>query len=261
MAINVTCPSCLKRFQVSDKFAGKSGPCPNCKKKIQIPELSEQVVIHAPEDAGPKDSAGKAILKPIRRSETKIGTPVLVSAIVAAIVVVAIAAGLGLSGEQPQTWLLMLGSLLLAPPVVFLGYWFLGDDELQGFTGRQLMARCGICSVGFAALWAIYGFVPRYVSGYAAMEEYSGLDMVIFFPVMLVIGAFIGVFVLDLEILQGAMNYSLYLAVTFLLAWLAGAHLSEPLSGGDSQSAPQRPSTNTDSEEPEERPVIPNLLN
>ncbi|MFK7735764.1 MAG: hypothetical protein AB8B50_07045 [Pirellulaceae bacterium] len=261
MSINVTCPSCLKRFQVSDKFAGKSGPCPNCKKKIQIPELSEQVVIHAPEDAGPKDSAGKAILKPIRRTETKIGTPVLVSAIVGAIAVVAIAAGLGLSGQQPQTWLLILGSLLLAPPLVFLGYWFLRDDELEGFTGSQLTARCGICSIGFAALWAIYGFVPQYVSGYSSMEEYSGLDMVIFFPVMLILGAFLAVLVLDLEIAQGAMNYSLYLGATFLLAWLAGAHLSEPLSGGGSQSTPAVPSTDSESEEPEERPIIPNLLN
>ena len=41
MPIQVTCPSCLKRFQVSDKFAGKSGPCPNCKKSLRVPDKSE----------------------------------------------------------------------------------------------------------------------------------------------------------------------------------------------------------------------------
>ena len=35
MAIDVTCPSCHTRFQVSDKFAGKSGPCPKCKNTIR----------------------------------------------------------------------------------------------------------------------------------------------------------------------------------------------------------------------------------
>ncbi|MEC8508925.1 MAG: MJ0042-type zinc finger domain-containing protein, partial [Planctomycetota bacterium] len=35
MSIRVTCPGCHARFNVSDQFAGKSGPCPKCKKTIQ----------------------------------------------------------------------------------------------------------------------------------------------------------------------------------------------------------------------------------
>ena len=30
MAITVTCPGCHKKFVVSEKFAGKSGPCKYC---------------------------------------------------------------------------------------------------------------------------------------------------------------------------------------------------------------------------------------
>ncbi|NND99518.1 MAG: hypothetical protein HKN47_19560, partial [Pirellulaceae bacterium] len=72
MPIQVTCPKCLKRFQVSDKFAGKEGPCPNCKHVIKVPDASEEVVIHAPADDAPKDKSGKSVLKPITRQETDV---------------------------------------------------------------------------------------------------------------------------------------------------------------------------------------------
>ena len=78
MPIQVTCPGCLSRFSVSDKFAGKKGPCPKCKKEISIPTKAEEVVIHAPEPTGPKDSQGKVILKPIRRTDTLLTRRLLV---------------------------------------------------------------------------------------------------------------------------------------------------------------------------------------
>src|SRR5437588_12397103 len=91
MAIDVTCPSCYARFQVSDKFAGKSGPCPKCKKTIKVPEKKDEVVIHAPEVTGPKDSTGVAVLKPISRKEVRLTTTQII-AIVGSIVVVLIVA-------------------------------------------------------------------------------------------------------------------------------------------------------------------------
>ena len=61
MAIDVTCIKCHTRFQVSEKFAGKSGPCPKCKNTIKIPELKDQVVIHAPEVSGTKTATGQPV--------------------------------------------------------------------------------------------------------------------------------------------------------------------------------------------------------
>src|SRR6056297_1201645 len=72
MSIQVTCPGCLTRFQVNDKFAGKKGPCPKCKAEIMIPDKSDEVVIHAPEHSGPKDSQGRSVLKPIEREEVRV---------------------------------------------------------------------------------------------------------------------------------------------------------------------------------------------
>ena len=73
MPIQVTCPGCLSRFTVSDKYAGKKGPCPKCKKEIMVPDKAQEVVIHAPEVSGPKDSKGVAVLKPIKRGEFRVG--------------------------------------------------------------------------------------------------------------------------------------------------------------------------------------------
>lgn len=271
MSIQVTCPGCLKRFNVSDKFAGKTGPCPSCQKPIKIPEKTDEVVIHAPEDTGPKDSSGKSILNPIRRKEVKLGLPVILGASLGAFATFAVAFGLGLSGEQPPTVLLVVASVLLAPPLVIIGYWFLRDDELEGFQGSALWGRCGVCSLAFAALWAFYAFVPGYISNYSSMAENTGLDMVVFIPLMIALGTVVSVAALELEIVQGGMLYTLYLGVTFVLAWLAGTHLASPLSGGSAPattppinppgvSEPENPSPVTPPPPTLPDQKVPNLL-
>jgi hypothetical protein len=270
MAIQVTCPSCFKRFTVSDKFAGKSGPCPNCKKTIKIPDKSEQVVIHAPEDTGPKDSKGRSVLKPIRRREVALSLPVILAAALGTIVVFGIAIGLGLSGGAP-TALVVTSSLLLAFPLSFIGYWFLHDDELEGFTGRQLLIRCSLAALAFAATWGIYWLVPTYLFDHASTAEISALEMAIFILVMIGLGTATAILIFELEFLQGLLQYMLYFVLTFILAWLAGVPLGEPLSGTSSPRARTLPATSprvippSDSAAPpaekqEEKGRIPNLL-
>src|SRR5262245_48396622 len=105
MPIPVICPNCHARFSVSEKFAGKEGPCPKCKGKIKVPALDEQVVVHAPEEfaGGGKDSKGRPTLKPIARKEAKI-TPVMIVGIVAALLAtVAVAWFLGRSKLDDST--------------------------------------------------------------------------------------------------------------------------------------------------------------
>lgn len=87
MAIDVTCAACKTRFQVSDKFAGKQGPCPKCKAIITVPSKKDEVVIHAPEGSGPKDSKGQLVLKPIARKETRL-TPINIGIIVGSVILV-----------------------------------------------------------------------------------------------------------------------------------------------------------------------------
>lgn len=269
MAIQVTCPGCLKRFSVSEKFAGKTGPCPSCQKTIKIPEKSDEVVIHAPEDAGPKDSKGRSVLKPIRRSEVKLSPVVIGVTAVSIIAVLAIAVGLGMSGGQPPTALLAVASVVLAVPLVFVGYWFLRDDELQAYIGKPLYGRLAICATLFAVTWAIYAWVPTYVLGYTSMAEIDAVALAVMVPILLVIGTVVSVAVFELEISTGLMHYSLYFVVTFLLAWLAGTHLAAPLSGSSSggtdpiqQVAPDAGGTppKTVPESNSDQTKVPNLL-
>src|SRR5664280_2030892 len=74
MSITVVCPGCRKSFQVSDKFAGKSGPCPNCKRKLQVPLKTEEVKVHTPEAfaGGGRSTSGKLVIKPVAFQPAKL---------------------------------------------------------------------------------------------------------------------------------------------------------------------------------------------
>ncbi len=239
MPIPVTCPSCLKRFTVNDKFAGQTGPCPNCRKPIKIPEKAEEVVIHAPEATGPKDSKGKSVLKPIRRKDFKVSLPVMLTAGLSSLVIFGLALGIRFSGKEPATALLAIGALLLAPPLAYLGYWFLQDDELDSYAGKELWIRAGICSVVFAFTWLLYYFIPSYLSNYKTMAEFSGLDLLVMLPIMIVIGMFVSVLTFELEVLQGLLHYVLYLSITIFLALIMGTKLANPLVSEATISTPR----------------------
>ena len=76
MSIIVVCPGCRKSFKVSDKFAGKSGPCPNCKRTLEVPEKTQEVKVHAPEQfaGGGRSTTGKLVLKPVAYTPTPSST-------------------------------------------------------------------------------------------------------------------------------------------------------------------------------------------
>lgn len=263
MPINVTCPSCFTRFTVNDKFAGKSGPCPKCKSTIKIPEKSEEVVIHAPKDDIPKDSKGKSIIAPIRREEVKLGLPVILAASLGTVAALGVALGLRLSQTPPAAALVVLGALFLAVPLVVAGYWFLQTDDLQGYKGKELWVRAGICGLVFALTWAVYVFVPVIIGSHATVAETTPIEMLVLVAVMIGLGTVAAVLALEMEVAQGVMLFMLYFIVSFFLAWLAGAPLGEFLPGtakpaaatpGAIQPANPLPSETTEPKRP------PNLL-
>ena len=238
MAIQVTCSGCKKRFEVSEKFAGQKGPCPNpdCKAIILIPAATEAVVVHAPEEGGPKGVSGRPIGKPIARKEIRFSPLVAIGIGAGALGILGAAVALRLSDTETPPILLVLGALLLAPALTVAGYSVLRDAELEPFRGKELLLRVLPCAVVFPLLWILYFFVP----GYLDVNELSFFHLIFIIPPALIIGAFASHCALDLDYGSSAMHYGLYLVVTVSLCLVMKVPLLE-FGDGDAATPPAAP--------------------
>jgi DNA-directed RNA polymerase subunit RPC12/RpoP len=236
MSIRVTCGKCHTRFNVSEKFAGKEGPCPKCKSKIKIPAKSEEVKVHEPEFTGPKDTKGRAVLDPIRRKELVV-TPVHITLVVALIVGFLICALIFRfmfpDLESFPSALLWISAIAIAPPICFVAYLALRDAELGSFVGKELWTRILICSAVYALLWFA---MP--LGKYAFSDNYETGSWVVALAIMLAGGATAGMLSFDLDYLMGLVHYGMYLALCLLGRLIAGigvlpGSLSQPDPAGD----------------------------
>ena len=219
MPINVVCSGCKKRFSVNEKFAGQQGPCPNCKAVITIPALEDQVVVHAPDTAGAvKDSEGKAVIAPVLREEARFSAKIAVGIVVGIIVVFVLAAIMGRSSAEGVPIVLQgLAALALAPMIVYGGYSFLRNDELEPYSGSELWLRVIACAVAYAFLWGAYAWVQ-----WVLEIDISVTQLVFVVPPVVLVGGFAAFASLDLDYTSGLIHYSLYLIVTVLLRVTAG---------------------------------------
>jgi hypothetical protein len=262
MPIHVVCPICKAEFNVSDKFAGRQGPCPKCKSPIKIPGTPvpaapvasagtvsaggatatagapaaakppagppPEVKIHAPEGTGPGPGGkpgpgGRPTLKPIMRKDSKIGRVPLIASIIGVAGALA-AAWFGTSFWQAgdPPLLRALALLFVSIPTTAAGYSILRDDELEPFRGRSLWLRSFICGLIYAGLWCGYWFIPPDMT----KTVFNWFFMA---PPILVVGAATAFATYDLDFGSGFFHYCFYLAVTLGLGFLAG--LAMPWSG------------------------------
>jgi hypothetical protein len=224
MSILVICPGCKKQFQVSEKFAGKSGPCPQCKAIIKVPKQEEQVVVHTPEQfgSGGRGASGKLALKPIARLEGRLRPQTMALIGAAALLVLAVA---WLGGRKElfvkHVALSVLGLLLISPASVIGGYQFLNSsEELERYRGKTLYLRAGICALAYVVLWGLFLFVLGYVSG----PIRDGEIWIWFFvaPPFFVVGSLAALSALDLDFSTGFFHFAFYVLVIMLLRWAAG---------------------------------------
>lgn len=218
MPISVLCPGCKTRFQVSEKFAGKQGPCPKCKKVITVPEVSadDEVTIHTPEEFedGGRDSKGKLVGKPIRRKEAKI-SPLQIGLMAAAVVAVAVAAWLLGDKIQGSLPLVAVGLLIVSPPICATAYGILRNDELEPYSGSSLWIRVSICALVYMLLWGGYAMLPAELVGGAWNWVFLAIPF-------LLIGGVTAYSTLDLTFENAVIHYLFYLFLTMGLRWLAG---------------------------------------
>jgi hypothetical protein len=163
------------------------------------------------------------VLKPLERSDSSFSIATAVVYGVFALVAVGTATFVRGQEGEPHQLVLILGSFLVAVPVVRAGYGFLSDDELESFYGRELWVRTLICAGVYAALWGVYGYgIQWYVFQGAEMELYHFAIVV---PPIAAVGAFAGLACLDLDFINGLVHYGMYLLVTVILRWIMGMPL------------------------------------
>jgi hypothetical protein len=218
MSILVICPGCKKRFKVSDEHAGKSGPCPNCKAVIKIPEKAGEVEVLDPRQLGASVRGATGVwAKPIARKETRLSPVAAVSIGGTTVVVLLTTWLLGRAGVFTESAAVrVIGLLLVSPPLVVAGYLFLHHEEdLEPYRGKALYIRAGVCSLVYMALWGAFG----YVAGQGLIEEiWSWLYVA---PPFFLLGALAALASLDLDFGTGFFHYSFYVFVTVLLRGLA----------------------------------------
>ncbi|MBI1900876.1 MAG: hypothetical protein HYS13_07165 [Planctomycetia bacterium] len=249
MPIAVICPGCKASFRVSDRFAGKTGPCPKCKTPIQIPEAAkDEVVIHAP-DVGPKDSKGRAITRPLGRPIERIPLQVKV-ALGAGIPLALVSAWiLGKTALLQDAVVAVIALVVVSPPIVWVAYRLQRGDDFNAFYGKALLLRTVICAVAYAGLWVGFHLIPPEflvdVVGTSSKEPppLSMWKWMLIVPPFVIAGSLIALGCFDLDFGQGFLHFACYLLMTGVLIWAANMPLYpqvkvEPKKVTPSQAAP-----------------------
>lgn len=225
MPIQVTCPKCLTRFAVAEKYAGKEGPCPKCKGKITIPKLEDELVIHAPVGDAPKDAKGRSVLKTAKRKDTKFQPLVAAGLAGAALLILLGALVLRFSPALQQSPAVLLAfAAIVGPLSAWGGYTFLRDAELEPFVGKELWIRCAVCGIAYAALWGVYCLIAGQINPEWQVPG-KGLEI---WQVLVPAAAAIGIGTLaafaslDLEPAVGLLHCLMFFVITVGLRFVAG---------------------------------------
>ncbi len=220
MAISVVCPTCQARFNVSDKFAGQTGPCPKCKNPIKIPKTSPDVTIHDPTEAAASSAVGHMPTTPIVFKEDSFSR-ITITLVFTAGVLLFLAAYISgrifeIEPGQIEIPILLqaVTAVLIAIPCTKIGYTVMRDKELEPYRGRQLAIRVLICSVAYALFWVARGMI-----GIENPELWQWLFLA---PVFLFAGGLTAVVSFDLDWGVAVSHYSLYVVLIALVRYTAG---------------------------------------
>ncbi len=207
MSIHVICPGCMTQFEVSDRFAGRKGPCPKCGHMIEIPKAN--VTIVSPDElvVGGKKVQNPDLIRPIeQKTYSFTGRAILVNlAVLTAVLAVALVFHFVhfLPLAVPVGILLVL---TVAYPLMKYGYMTFRDpNDLEIFLGGQLGKKSILGAAILMAIWIVYELILFYMNPGAMALAYL-------IPVA-VFAAFVPVVIFDMDFTD-----ALAVAVVFLLA-------------------------------------------
>lgn len=166
MAIQVICPGCMSRFEVSDRFAGKKGPCPKCSNLIEIPK--EKLVIHAPDEIIVEGRRVKNpdFIRPIEREAFVFTTKQVWINVVGVVVILIFAWLFSFLGSGPMKWMAgTSGIFVVAFVLAKNGYILVRDpDDLEIFLGGELHRKSFLVATGYTLSWIIFEALLLYLN-------------------------------------------------------------------------------------------------
>ncbi|MGL4594000.1 MAG: hypothetical protein ACRCUY_04635 [Thermoguttaceae bacterium] len=227
MAIHVICPGCMKRFQVSDRFAGQTGPCPNCNSVITIPKAS--VTIHGGEEfaSGGKTSSGKLLLKPISRLNVDFDPVRAGWYTLATLVFLLLTYFVGTFSMSLaiRDTIGVIGVILVAFPLSFFGYFVMREVETLFIpTGMDLYQLIGRCAIAYVAIWILFETFAWYMSA-------NFISIWIFLGIFVIFASLASHALLDIEFDKAFFHALIFffaliiLRAAFGLGWIGDVEL------------------------------------
>ncbi len=221
MAIDVICPGCHKRFQVSDQFAGKKGPCPACKTMIEIPKLEDVVVIHERERTA---SGVPAKLDSIRRKSTTAGKAELVLATGTLIggLVLTMVGRIQLAEVDPNPAFLikLLAGGLLGISSSVLGHIVLrGQDDGSVYDRKTILVSSAV-GLAYTVAWRLQVLISDVVLVQDGNIILPGV--VILAIAFTVISTFLPMFVFEFEFQEGLIHVALFICSLTVYSLILG---------------------------------------
>jgi len=222
MAIDVTCPGCFKRFQVSDRYAGMKGPCPSCNTIINIPKDKLHIAEPDEFESGGKTIKGRAILKPIDRKVAVIGAREWGLTALCVVGVFGLALLVGRFHATINLWsglwvvraIALLGTGGVAFGTVIFGYILLrSGDELEYYEGPDLYQRAGFCAGAYTLLWVIFEMIVSYLGAQGTIVLW------IYLVPFLVLGLVAAAALFDLDFSMATAHYFIFFFAIVFLRW------------------------------------------
>ena len=221
MAIDVICTGCLKSFQVSDQFAGRSGPCPGCKAIISIPALEDQLVIEEP-DIKPGVAGAHTKIDGITRragvfQRFEVITLCSLFALTAVVAFLTRMLQNNPSADFTTTSGIIFGFgiILLSLASSLLGYGVLKDAEVEAFDRRILIIRTVIVAAIYCLISSVFIIVASYSSSRTMILPIVGIAC-------FSIASFAPMVLYEMEILQGALHVGVMICMTSVFCLVAG---------------------------------------
>jgi len=221
MAIDVICTGCHKRFQVSEQFAGKKGPCPGCQTVIEIPRLEDLVVVHEREAT---KTGAPAKLNSIRRQGTTVSKLELTISLTAVVLgLTASLVGRFTAPEEAAAPALLIAGIagsMLGVGTSLLGYIILRNSELEIVNDLKTILKTSGIGILYVVLWRIQIIIT---DSALTMDDGIILPAVIILAIALTtIASFVPMILLEFEFAQGLVHTSLFIASLFVYSLILG---------------------------------------